>query len=210
MEKRTSLNKWDEIKDQSVGRSIYRRSLFAKGNETNQVFEKLAAEGGEFFFSYFEYLGLTNNPNIIILPSTGHYFYDAEDLKEVTTVVNMKQLNQIKQIKDFMHNIYHLLSHQSYFIGIFIDNKYQNGFFSNSTLNQHEIEGKVDPVEIGIESSMPFMNMIYNIIDSKTNRFLSKQTVKLLLVNAGFKVLNMTNLDRLTFFCAQKVKSFAE
>ena len=204
MEKRTSLNKLDLIKDQNIGRSIYGSGLSGKGDETNQVYKKLAAEGGEFFFNYFEYLGLTNKPNIIILPSTGHYFYDAEDLKEVTTVVNMKQLNQIKQIKDFMHNIYHLLSHQSFFIGIFIDNKYQNGFFSNSTLNQHKIEGKVDPVENGIESSMPFMNMIYNIIDSKTNRYLSKQTVKLLLVDAGFKVLNMTNLNRLTFFALKR------
>jgi hypothetical protein len=206
MEQSTAINKWDVVNDPSISRSFYRKGL---RNETNLVFQKLVSEGCESFFSYFEWLGLTDDPNIIILPSTGHYFYDAEDMKEVKTVVNMKQLNQIKQIKDFMHNIYHILAHQSYLIGIFVDKKYQTNL-SNSGLNQFEPESKVDPVENGIESKIPFLNMMYNIMDSKTNRYMSKTSVSLLLTGAGFKVLNMTTLNGLTFFCAQKVKPSAE
>jgi hypothetical protein len=131
-------------------------------------------------------------------------------MKEVKTVVNMKHLNHIKDIKDFIHGIYHILSHQSFFIGIFIDRKDQNGIFSNSTLNQPKSKGKVDPIENGIESRIPFLNMMYNIMDSKTNRYMSKQAVKLLLGDAGFKVLDMTELNGLTYFCSQKVKTSGE
>ena len=162
MDKRTPINKKDLINDQSIGRVIYRGSFPVEVNETNPVFEKLLAEGCEDFFKYFELLGIANDPNLIVLPSTHHYYYDAEDMKEVKTVVNMKHLNHIKDIRDFLHSIYHILSHQSFFIGIFIDRKYQNGFFSNSTLDQPKIKGKVDPVENGIESRIPFLNMMYN------------------------------------------------
>lgn len=207
MEKATAvkINNRGSINDQSIGRSIYRENL---RKENYPVFEKLAAEGSESFFNYLDWLGLANDSDIIILPSTGHYFYDHEDVKEVRTVVNMKKLNQVKQIKDFLHNICHILEHQSYFIGLFYDNKYQNGFFSYPDLNQ-QIKGKIDPVENGIESRNPFLNMMYNIMDSKTNRYLSKSTVALLLEAAGFKVLNMTNRSGLTYFCAQKVGASA-
>ena len=136
MEQGTAINKWDVVNNPGIGKSNYRKRF---RNETNLVFQKLVAEGCESFYNYFESLDLIDDPNIIILPSTGHYFYDAEDMKEVKTVINMKQLNQTKQIKDFMHNIYHVLSHQCYFIGIFIDKKHQNGLFSNSTLSQTEL-----------------------------------------------------------------------
>jgi hypothetical protein len=206
MDKRSTTNKVDPISDQSIETGIYRESLTVVGNETIQVYRKLVLEGCENFYKYFELLGLANDPNFIVLPSAHHYYYDAEDMKEVKAVVNMKQLNHIKDIKEFLHTIYHILSSQSLFIGIFMDRKHQNGFFSNSTLNQSQIEGKVDPVENGIESKIPFLNMVYNIMDSKTNRYMSKQAVKLLLGDAGFKVIDMTELNGLTYFCIQKVK----
>jgi len=210
MDKRTSIQTSDLLNDQSLGTGIYRSTLRVEVSGSNPVLEKLAPEGCENFFRYFELLGIEDDPNVIVLPSTHHYYYDAEDMKEVKTVVNMKHLNHIKDIKDFLHSIYHILSHQSFFIGIFIDRKYQNGFFSNSTLKQPQIKGKLDPVENGIESRIPFLNMMYNIMDSRTNRYLSKHTVTLLLGDAGFKVLDITELNGITYFCTQKVKSSVE
>ena len=210
MDKRTPTNKQDLVNDQSIDRIIYRSSFPVEVTEKNPILEKLIGEGCENFFHYVELLGLANNPNLIVLPSTHHYYYDAEDLRNVMTVVNMKHLNHIKDIRDFLHSIYHILSHQSFLIGVFIDRKYQNGFFSNSTLDKPQIEGKVDPVENGIESKIPFLNMMYNLMDSKTNRYMSKQAVTLLLGDAGFKVLDMTELNRLTYFCTQKVKLSGE
>ena len=49
--------------------------------------------------------------------------------------------------------------------------------------------------------------MIYNMIDSKTNKYMSERSVTMLLMENGFKVLNMTELDGLTYFCAQSLRS---
>jgi hypothetical protein len=210
MDNRTPTTKLDLVNYHSIDKGMYRGRVTYDGNESKPVLEKLVAEGCETFFKYFELLGLANDPNFIVLPSAHHYYYDAEDMREVKTVVNMKHLNHIKDIKDFLHSINHILSHQSFFIGTFIDRKYQNGFFSSSTMNQPQTDGKVDPVENGIESRIPFLNMMYNIMDSKTNRYMSRNAVKLLLGDAGFKVIDMTELNGLTFFCIQKVKSSVE
>jgi hypothetical protein len=210
MDKSTQIFKQELFNDQSIGGGILRRTFPVEVNGTNPVLEKLKAEGCENFFTYFEQLGIANDPDLIILPSTHHYYYDAEDLKAVNKVVNMKHLNHIKDLKDFLHNIFHILSHQSFFIGIFIDKKYQNNFFSNSLQKQAQNGGKVDPVENGIESRIPFLNMMYNIMDSKTDRYMSKHAVSILLGDAGFKMLDMTEINGLTYFCAQKVKTSAE
>jgi len=210
MDKVTQTNKLAFLNDPLLGRGIYRGSYPVELNGGSSVLEKLVAEGCENFFKYFELLGIANDPNIVVLPSSHHYYYDTEDMRDVKIVVNMKHLNQIKDVKDFLHSIYHILSHQSFFVGIFIDRKYQNGFFSNSALNQSQTEAKADAVENGIESRIPFLNMMYNIMDLKTNRYMSKQTVTLLLSDAGFKVLDMTDYNGLTYFCTQKVKPSVE
>jgi hypothetical protein len=210
MDKGTPTNKQVLLNDPLIGSGFNRSSYPVEFNGSNPVLEKLVAEGCENFFKYFELLGIANDPNIVVLPSSHHYYYDTEDMKEVKIVVNMKHLNQIKDVKDFLHSIYHILSHQSFLVGIFIDRKYQNGFFSNSALNQSLTRAKADAVENGIESRIPFLNMMYNIMDLKTNRYMSKHSVTLLLGDAGFKVLDMTELNGLTYFCTQKVKPSVE
>ena len=127
MDKGTQTNKQTLLNDPPFGKGIYRGSYPVEVNETNPVLERLVSEGCENFFRYFELLGIANDPNIVVLPSSHHYYYDAEDMKEVKIVVNMKHLNQIKYVKDFLHSIYHILSPQSFFVGIFIDRQYQNG-----------------------------------------------------------------------------------
>ena len=42
-------------------------------------------------------------------------------------------------------------------------------------------------------------------MDSKTNKYLSRRDVTSLLSDRGFKVLDMTELNGLTYFCAQKL-----
>jgi hypothetical protein len=210
MDKGTPTNKQVLLNDPLIDIGIYRGDYPVGPNGSNPVLEKLVAEGCENFFKYFELLGIANDPNIVVLPSSHHYYYDTEDMKEVKIVVNMKHLNHIKNVKDFLHSIYHILSHQSFFVGIFIDRKYQSGFFSISAMNQSQNGGNVDAIENGIESRIPFLNMMYNIMDLKTNRNLSKQAVTLLVSDAGFKVLNMTEISGLTYFCIQKVKTSEE
>ena len=204
MEARTTIKNPEIITDQSISRNIFSGSFPDTIVETNPILEKLGNEGGENFYNYIEWLGLAKNPNLTILSSSHHYFYDSEELKEVETLVNQKQLNQINQINGFLHNIYHILPPNTYFIGCFFDNKNQKRSFFDLFKAKNQIEGQSDQMEDGINSRIPLLNMMYNIIDSRTNRYMTKRTVTLMLEDVGLKVLDMTELNELTYFCTQK------
>ena len=49
----------------------------------NPVYTNLAAEGDENFFHYLNWLGLSNEPNLLVLSSRHHFYYDYDDLKGV-------------------------------------------------------------------------------------------------------------------------------
>ena len=168
--------------------------------ETRPVFELLTAEGGESFFNYIDWLGLAKDPDLIVLSSMHHYYYDADDLKDVRTVVNLMPLNQIKQIKGFFHSIYHLLPHKCYFVGCFVDHKKNFGFI----LKINPLDKNSESVNQGILSRIPLLNKIYRMMDARTDKYLSGKNITLLLEDLGFKVLDMTELNGLTYFCAQK------
>lgn len=168
--------------------------------ETKPVFELLTAEGGESFFNYIDWLGLAKDPDLIVLSSMHHYYYDADDLKDVRTVVNLMPLNQIKQIKGFFHSIYHLLPQKCYFIGCFVDHKKNFGFI----LKINPLDKNSESVNQGILSRIPLLNKIYRMMDARTDKYLSGKNITLSLEDLGFKVLDMTELNGLTYFCAQK------
>ncbi len=44
-------------------------------------------------------------------------------------------------------------------------------------------------------------------MDSRTNTFMSKSSISFLLEDYGFKVLDMTEQDELTYFQAQKARA---
>lgn len=186
-------------------RGAYINNIPVKETEPGSVFEKLVSEGGENFINYFRCLGLSNDQNLIVLSSSHHYYYDPEELKEIKTVLNLKLLNQIRQLKDFLHNIYHIIPDKSNFIGSFIDGKHQRGFFSGSGKSQKNTNGKSDPVENKLESAIPFINMIYDIIDLRTNRYITRRTATILLEETGLAVTNMTELKGITYFCTTKI-----
>jgi hypothetical protein len=172
--------------------------------------EILTTENCENFAGYIELLGLDKDPNIVVLSSLHHYFYDAEEMSNVKTMINLKELNQIKQIKDFLHSIFHILPPNCNFIGCFVDNKKQNGFVLSNGPSDFHYKRNSDAIENGIASSSPFLNMIYSMIDSKTNKYMSERSVTLLLEDNGFNVLNMTEINGLTYFLAQKTRAINE
>jgi len=64
------------------------------------------------------------------------------------------------------------------------------------------MKGKTDPLEYGIESRNPFMNMIYDIMDSRTNRYMTRSTAISILKDDGLNVSDMTSVNGITYFCA--------
>jgi hypothetical protein len=172
-----------------------------------ELYDKLDAEGCKSFFHYLNWLGLAKNPNLVVLSPTHHYYYEAEDLKEIKILVNLKQLNDIKQLMDFFSTIFRILPLGSYFIGCFFDKKDQNGFLQDSFKLLSKTEEGVALNENRNDSRITFLNRIFSKIDFGTKRHLNNGIVTILLEEALLKVLDMTKLNGLTFFCAQKIQS---
>jgi hypothetical protein len=178
-------------------------------SEKNPALEKLVKGDYKIYSDYLEWLGLMSDPNIIVLSPSRHYYYDDEDLKGVTTILNLKHLNHIKEVREFLQTINQMLPGSSYFIGSFIDKRNHHGLFSNS--EKPERQWNVDPVENGIASRFPLLNMIYDFMDSRTNnRNMTSRSVSLLLESNGMKIIDVTEINGITFFCAQKVSSTAD
>ena len=175
--------------------------------KSNTVLRVPTTENCENFTKYIERLDLSKDPNLVVLSSLHHYYYDADEMTNVKTIINLKELNQIKQLKDFLHSIYHILPPKCNFIGCFVNNKKQSGFVLNTSPSDSYYKRNSDAIENGIVSSSPFLNMLFNMIDSKTNKYMSERSVSLLLGEYGFKVLDMTEMDGLTYFCAQSLRT---
>jgi hypothetical protein len=210
MRNSVAIDKLENINNQRINALVNLRDAPVDSVKNNPVFEILTSENCENFNNYLELLGLDKDPNLVVLSSQHHYYYDAEEMTNVNTVINLKELNQIKQIKDFLHSIFHILPQKCNFIGCFVDNKKQNGFILNNDPSDFHYRRNSDAIENGIASSSPFLNMLYSMIDSKTNKYMSERSVSLLLEDNGFKVFDMTELDGLTYFLAQKTRVIDE
>jgi hypothetical protein len=150
----------------------------------NPVINDLIAEGGESFFNYLECHGLANEDNMLVLSSRHHYYYDPNELQSITTLINVKRLNLIRHIDTFLQSIVHVLSPESNFIGCFSDWKAQkdNGF-----------------------SSRLYKSLI-NFLDAKTDADFDRQDVSKLLESHGLKVIDMTEINGMTYFRAQHIR----
>ncbi len=168
--------------------------------EVNRIYKKLADEGSENYFSYIDFLGLSNEDNVVVLSSSNHYYYDDEDMKDIRIIVNQKSLNYIKELKEFLQTIHFILPQNAFFIGSFIDGKNSTSYLFGSNKHRYQLAEKVDPVENGISSRFPLLNMIYDFMDSRTNRYLTSKTARVMLEAAGFEVQNMREINGLTFF----------
>ena len=202
-----TINNLDVINNQRINTLVNIGSSSMDLGGSNPVLRILTNEEGENFANYIEQLGLAKDPNLVVLSSLHHYYYDAEEMINVKTVVNLKELNQIKQLKDFLHSIFHILPPDCNLIGCFVNNKKQSGFILNTSPSDSYYKRNSDAIENGIASSSPFLNMIYNMIDSKTNKYMSERSVGMLLREHGFKVLDMTEHEGLTYFCAQSLRT---
>jgi hypothetical protein len=148
-----------------------------------------------------------NELNTVTLSSHDHYYYDSEELKNVNTVIYLKELYQVREIKSFLQSIFDILPQNSNFTGCFADNSRVNGFELRAKQSVSEIEESYDNPENGIVSQISFINMIYSIMDSKTNKYLSEKSVTEMLKGNGFRILNKKVISGVTCFHSQKIDS---
>jgi hypothetical protein len=170
--------------------------------------EYLASGKYRLYFEYLDWLGLADETETLILSPDRHFYYDNEEVKHVKVLVNLKNLNHIRQVKEFLSTVNLAMENRSYLVGSFIDRKYQYGFFANSHYSSMDAHEGVDPVENGISSRIPLLNMLYDLIDSRTNnRNMTRKSVKMMLEITGFKVLDISEINGISCFCAQKSTS---
>jgi hypothetical protein len=156
-----------------------------RGN--NHVADKLIGEVDENFINYLNWHGLANEDNLLVLSSKLHYYYDYEELKEVKTLINLRKLNLIKHLDDFLHTLCNGLSPKANFIGCFSDRKTQQGVSVTSRLYKKFI----------------------NFLDSKIDVDIDSKDFSRLLESHGFKIIDMTEINGLTYFRTQNYRRTA-
>lgn len=182
MENLSAFNQSEPIKHQAIRSDLYKQELSTGKPERSPVFEDLVAENCENFYHYINWLGLAKDPNLMVLSSLHHYYYDLNELKDVRTLINLKSLNRIQQLNSFLHTIFRLLPPGAKFLGCFEEDKNPEG------------------VPLPIYKSVKFLNGILNFLDSRTDRRLKKNEVKKLLESHGFRVADITEISGITYF----------
>ena len=171
----------------------------------SEAVDNLISEGGDSFYNYVNRIGLANDSNLIVLSSQHKYYYDSEEIDKARTVINLKELNLIKQITSLLHSHLRFLPLRCNFVGCFVNNEKTDRYALRKSSCYNEKIKNNDKVELGIISRFPFLNMLYSIMDSRTNKYMSERLVTSMLSVHGFKVIDMTELNGLTYFHSQKV-----
>lgn len=188
MERQGVSYKQNHISYQPVSGTMEGNIVSTDENQNNPVFENLLAEGGENFYHYINWLGLGKDPNLMILSSIHHYYYDFNDLRGIKTLINIKKLNEINRLDTFLANVYRVLPPKASFIGCFKDNKIRGG------------------IGVPFYQSSRLLNSLINLIDSKTDKFMTRKNVIRLLESHDFALVDMTEISSVTFFCAESRK----
>jgi hypothetical protein len=171
--------------DRKVRTNLKQTKVQPETRKNILVPDKLIAEVDENFINYLNWHGLANEDNLLVLSSKLHYYYDYEELKDVTTLINLKKLNLIKHLDDFLHTLYNGLSPKTNFIGCFYDRKTQK--------------------EVNIISRL--YKKFINILDSKIDVDIDSRDFSRLLESHGFKIIDMTEINGLTYFRTQNYRT---
>lgn len=186
------LKEVDLINLNVADRVYNRQQSFIKQAEVNPVRDKLVFEGGESFVNYLERRGFMNDSDLLVLSSKHHFYYDNKDLEGVSVLVNIRKLNHIKHLDSFLHVIFRVLPSDSRFIGCFSDNR------------NHKINGSP------FYHPRMFYKKFIDFLDSRTDRSMSRNEVEEILDSHGFKVVDMTEINGLTYFTTLNQRNSGE
>jgi hypothetical protein len=168
----------------SISKDIFNSDLNTNYFNLEEIRIRLSAETGKNFFKYIKSFNLTMDKYLCVLSPSNHYYYDKRELRRVKTLVNLKKLNAIEELNEFLLTLSLLLPPDSNFIGCFSDSK--------TTLGQYGFFPKLT-------------ERVNNFLDSRTVNNLDRKKAARLLEKNGFKVIDMMEIDQLTYFYAQTV-----
>jgi hypothetical protein len=141
----------------------------------------LEGEVDENFMNYLSWHGLENEDNFLVLSSKLHYYYDYEELKDVTTLISLKKLNLVKHLDDFLQSLYTGLAPRANFIGCFSDRKSEKSVTTR------------------------YYKRFINFLDAKIDTEIDGKNIPKLFESHGFKLVDMTEINGLTYFRTQNL-----
>jgi len=150
----------------------------------NPLIDDLINEGGENFIEYIKWHGLANESKMLVLSAKKHFYYCSDDLKGVTTLVNLKKLNLIAHLDSFIKAVCKVVSPKTNLIGCFTDR------------NSHARDG----------IQLRMYRKLINFLDSKIDNGIDNKDVRRLLETNGFRLIDMTEINGLTYFRAQTLQ----
>jgi hypothetical protein len=136
---------------------------------------------------YLNNLGLKDEQHCLVLTPSQHYYYNEEDLKDIRTMVNLKELNQIKDVDKFLHSLFRILQPGASFVGCFEDSE-------------------VPSVRIHNEKPSGLLTWFLSFLEGKAGRKISRHQVYELLESHGFKIFDMKVINGLTYFYSTNVR----
>jgi hypothetical protein len=185
MEEISVLQRPGTTTDRRVRSNLNRPNTISETRKKNQVSDNQVTEVDENFLTYLNYHGLANENNLLVLSSTRHYYYDYDELKDVTTLINLKKLNLVKHLDDFLNTLCDGLSPKTNFIGCFSDKKAQKGVSVASRLYRRFI----------------------NFLDARIDMEIDRKDFSKQLESYGFKIIDMTEINGLTYFRTQNFRT---
>jgi len=161
-----------KITDEYVPRHTTRRTM------SDNAFLSLDTEEGEAFYKYINQSKTVIDSSVVVLSPKHHYYYDKDELKEVSAVINLKRLNFMAHLDNYLRGICDTLSQNSKFIGCFADRK--------------SIKGE--------KISARIYKRILTFLDGKTDLEIDKKYLLRLFESCGFRIIDMTEINGLTYF----------
>jgi len=166
------------------------------GSARHRLFDNLASEGCADFYNYIDWLDLSAIKETIIIPRQNHFYFTEEDFDGIETVVNLKCLNKVEGLGDFLSTLYEQIPENCYLTACFQE---------SDKINSEEPDyRKYLNVTNGSSTKSWFSLSLGRLFNSDIFNVLSRQSVSAILREVGFTVLDMTELNGRTYFCAQK------
>jgi len=100
---------------------------------------------------------------------------------DIRTMVNLKRLNLIRNVDKFLHSLYRILQPGANFVGCFSDSGGSQGWFHAA-------------------KPSAILTWFRNFLEMKGEHSISKNQVHELLESHGFRIVDMKEINGLTYF----------
>ncbi len=186
-----------------IKNSVYYYRAPVKDPNKESLYKILSDEDCEDFYTYIDWLDLSKKPNIIVLPLSNHYYYHQEDFARTETLINLKCLNHISDLNSFLGKIHNNLPSDCFFTGCFV-----NGLNDDRHSKNNNSRKNMFKLKVNLFKFPGFLRKIKQLFNLGSTLKLKKEYVRSILNDIGFLVLDMTELNGKTYFCAKKQNIF--